>query len=470
LSVSDNEANALVEYSTNGGTVWTSSFTAATGANSVQVRQTDVAGNVSSASTAYTFTLDAAAPTVQIVDATNPNTSTGALTFGFNFNEAVTGFDASDVTLVNGTKGAFTATDSSHYTLVVTPSSSTTPQSMTLNVAADAATDTAGNASTAAAQWLTSILYGTAGVDSLTAGTALDHIFLGAGNDIIKLTSAAGSTSTATDVVLDFSAGDKIDLSSVLGLGGSAYTGSVLGDSGAGFVELKNVTLTQDAANNWTVVNLDIKLDSNSINGSKIDGMNLDLNYDASKVIFSNTTSPTYLVGPSTKNVWTPLDGNYLSTDQGSSPTGKIALPANTAGTNPITVDDLTLNVKLYVNGLVNSFAVGIESKASGGTTDVHTANGVTTDVDVGISKTAGITVGANGTLEIITDTGTLGTVGDNQLRMVSTFDQANNVTHLQVKYDTNAIFGTTTPSNVIAMDFLGDVTANLTPAHLTFI
>jgi hypothetical protein len=56
------EDAATVAYSTDGGQTWTSGFTAAPGANSVQVRQTDAAGNVGAASAAFTFTLDTQAP------------------------------------------------------------------------------------------------------------------------------------------------------------------------------------------------------------------------------------------------------------------------------------------------------------------------------------------------------------------------------------------------------------------------
>ena len=61
-----------------------------------------------------------------------------------------------------------------------------------------------------------------------------------------------------------------------------------------------------------------------------------------------------------------------------------------------------------------------------------------------------------------------LGTVGDNQLHMLTRFDGA--LTHLQLAYDTNPGAGATTASNVIAMDFLGDVTANLIPSHINYL
>ena len=67
LNVTGIENGATVQYSVDGGTTWATTFTAAQGANSVQVRQTDVAGNVSTATT-LAFTLDtvAVAPTVAL--------------------------------------------------------------------------------------------------------------------------------------------------------------------------------------------------------------------------------------------------------------------------------------------------------------------------------------------------------------------------------------------------------------------
>lgn len=57
LSITGQEAGALIEFSVDGGTTWSKSFTANPGLNSVLVRQTDVAGNISPA-TLEEFTLD----------------------------------------------------------------------------------------------------------------------------------------------------------------------------------------------------------------------------------------------------------------------------------------------------------------------------------------------------------------------------------------------------------------------------
>ncbi|WP_232453814.1 beta strand repeat-containing protein, partial [Burkholderia ubonensis] len=67
LNLSGVETGATVEYSTDGGHTWSTSFSATEGVNDVQVRQTDIAGNTSSA-TSFSFTLDtsAAAPGVAL--------------------------------------------------------------------------------------------------------------------------------------------------------------------------------------------------------------------------------------------------------------------------------------------------------------------------------------------------------------------------------------------------------------------
>ncbi|MFM0033102.1 hypothetical protein PQR70_43735, partial [Paraburkholderia madseniana] len=49
LTLGGVESGATVEYSTDGGHTWNTGFTAAEGTNDVQIRQTDVAGNVSAA-------------------------------------------------------------------------------------------------------------------------------------------------------------------------------------------------------------------------------------------------------------------------------------------------------------------------------------------------------------------------------------------------------------------------------------
>lgn len=404
--------------------------------------------------------------------------ATGVYTYTFTFGETVTGFDATDVTVTNGSKGTFSGSGTT-YTLQVTPTASTAPQSLAVSVAADAATGAFSNGNVAASATAHSVMYGDATANILTAGTSADTIFLGAGNDVIKLAAATGSTTAATDQVLDFASGDKIDMATILGTGGAGYTGTAFADTGAGFIEFKNLNLAKDSVNNQTTVTFDISFDAASINSSKISGSVIDLAYQYSLALDGGALSPKYT---STKSVWSLITTN-LSAADGGTPNGKIALVADTGTTNPIiitanTATGTVLSVELILSGQVDTFQLGFESKANGGATEVVTADGNVYGgasdsggvLALGVDKTAGASAGTTGTLEIVADTGTLGTVGDNQLHMVSVYDAASNTTHLQLSYDTNATFGSTTASSIIALDFEGDITANLTPASLTYI
>ncbi|WP_175701111.1 Ig-like domain-containing protein, partial [Burkholderia ambifaria] len=85
LNLTGVETGATVEYSIDGGHTWSTSFNAVEGVNNVQVRQTDVAGNTSSA-TSLSFTLDtsAAAPGIALTtdsgsNATDHITNVGTL-------------------------------------------------------------------------------------------------------------------------------------------------------------------------------------------------------------------------------------------------------------------------------------------------------------------------------------------------------------------------------------------------------
>ena len=101
----------------------------------------DAATNGNTAATQISVTTDATGPTVTITGPTDVVTEDFTVTF--TFSEGVTGFTADDVTVTNGTKGAFAEpTSGSVYTLVITPELGTT---VSVSVAADTAEDAAGN-------------------------------------------------------------------------------------------------------------------------------------------------------------------------------------------------------------------------------------------------------------------------------------------------------------------------------------
>ncbi|MGC4055835.1 MAG: Ig-like domain-containing protein [Paludibaculum sp.] len=109
----------------------------------------DSAGNaIANAST--TWTSDRTGPTLAITpNGTSSNQS--PITFTFAFNESVTGFTASDITVTNATKGALTGSGAS-YSMDITPSSEGV---VTVSVAASACTDSVGNQNSAASASVT---------------------------------------------------------------------------------------------------------------------------------------------------------------------------------------------------------------------------------------------------------------------------------------------------------------------------
>ena len=93
------------------------------------------------------YVVDNTAPTVTITGV--PGTSSAAFTATFTFTEAVTGFVVGEITLGNATASNFTVTSTTIYTALITP---TANGAVTVDVAADVATDAVGNGNTAATQ------------------------------------------------------------------------------------------------------------------------------------------------------------------------------------------------------------------------------------------------------------------------------------------------------------------------------
>ena len=470
-----------VESATNKGT-YTVNVTSALADGSYGLVVVDAAGNRNSAlitdgTVAATFAIETVAPTVTInVPATLTD---GAATVTFNFSETVYGFTAADISVANGSASATSFQSNASgtsYTALITPTSSTTPLALTIDVAAGVAFDAARNLSTVATQFATSALIGTSGNDTLTVSAAKDLIYLGAGTDTIKLSSATGSTAALTDGVQGFGSGDKIDLSAILGSlsGGAGYTSSALADTGFGFVELKNVTLTH-ATSTTTTVGFDITFDAATYEGNKISGAVIDLAYTYASVTSASVKSVTYTdTFGDAANFWPLMVTNMT----GSSGTGKITAAAFsdtsseslwTDGTNTI-IDSTgrTIAIKLVISENVSTFQLGFDGVGIVTTTSTGTDNSYTPTT--GVTKTAGASSGTTGVLEIVSDTDTLSTIGDNQLHMLTTYDSATGLTRLLVQYDSNSTYGTTTESSIIAMDFVGDLTSVLTPASLTFI
>jgi Ca2+-binding RTX toxin-like protein len=187
------------------------------GTYALTARATDVNGNAGVFSGATSITIDTTPPSVVISDDEGgvANIAGGDVTYTFTFDEDVTGFDASDVVVANGTKGAFNAVDPQTYTLVVTPDADF-EGNMTVDVAGGAAQDIAGNNSNAAVQSVQA-------VDTLrpTLNISLDDYALKIG-DVAQITFEFSEDVTgfdASDVTVDAAL-----LSNFASVDGNTYT------------------------------------------------------------------------------------------------------------------------------------------------------------------------------------------------------------------------------------------------------
>lgn len=149
--------NSKVEVTVNGQTInatvtgntWTATVTTPLNAGatsrtfSVSATATDLAGNKKTVTNDSAIVLDPNPPTVTFMASSGQITKVSPFTITITFSEPVTGFEASDISVINGVKGAFqTVTPGTVFTIVITP---TTQGAVTINVPEDVATDPAGN-------------------------------------------------------------------------------------------------------------------------------------------------------------------------------------------------------------------------------------------------------------------------------------------------------------------------------------
>ena len=188
------------------GTTYTLAITPASGSNVVVTVAANSATDgtnmgPASAETA-TATWDASVPTVGITGVPARISGTGNLTATFTFGEAVTDFDTSDVTVTGGTKGTFTESSSTVYTLVITPDGDA---NVVVTVAADSATDGLNtgpaSAETATAVW-TALVFNPAAVTVVEEATATYTVELSSqpdGNVTVTVAGASGEVTFDTD-------------------------------------------------------------------------------------------------------------------------------------------------------------------------------------------------------------------------------------------------------------------------------
>ena len=116
----------------------------AEGNHTITANVSDAAGNLAPEAT-HQFSSDTIAPLLTITD-NKPDAPTNAVvTYSFTFSEDIGNFDADDITVTGGIKGAFGTIDAKTYTLIVTPNADSTDP-ITVTVDSNKYTDVAGNA------------------------------------------------------------------------------------------------------------------------------------------------------------------------------------------------------------------------------------------------------------------------------------------------------------------------------------
>ncbi|EXS21619.1 flagellar system-associated repeat family protein, partial [Acinetobacter sp. 742879] len=161
---------------------------------------TDLAGNLGTGDVldgTDGFVVDTVAPTLAITADDLALAAGETANISFTFSEAVTGFDANDITLIGGTLSALVTTDNITWTAVFTPDGTGTAPS--ISVANGTYTDIAGNLGTG------DVLDGTDGfvVDTVAPTLAItaDDLALAAGE-------TANISFTFSEAVTGFDASD----------------------------------------------------------------------------------------------------------------------------------------------------------------------------------------------------------------------------------------------------------------------
>jgi len=275
LNVTGTETNALIEYSIDSGAHWTSSFTAIEGSNTVLVRQTDMAGNVST-STSLTFTLDTTAPTAPSAALTNDTGSSNSDGYTTDASLTVTPSDSTNDTITyainSGTYGStYTPpTTDGDYTVHVRETDkagNSTVTDLTIHLATTAAAPTVSlvTDSGIAADKITNVGAVTASgatgatfeysADGSTWASSFTATNEGINTVLVRQTDLAGNHSTATPFSFTLDTHADAPIVALLHDTGSSSTDGITSDSTLNLTGLEvgaTAEYSLDAGANWS--------------------------------------------------------------------------------------------------------------------------------------------------------------------------------------------------------------------------
>ncbi|MEM1295668.1 MAG: Ig-like domain-containing protein, partial [Verrucomicrobiota bacterium] len=255
---------------------------------------TDTAGNNSLVATQLTVAVDTAAPTPVITTAANP-TNSDPFTVTIDFGETVTGLDASDINVGGGTvSGAVMDNGNGNFTATIDP---TADGNITIDIAANAATDTAGNNSLVATQL-------TVAVDTAAPTPVITTAANPTSSDPFTVTIDFGETVTGFDA-------------SDINVGGGTVSGALV-DNGNG-----NFTATIDAAADGNIT-IDVAA------GVAQDGAGNNSLVATQLIVTVNTSAPVPVITTGANP--TNSDPFTVTIDFGESVTGFDASDINVGG------------------------------------------------------------------------------------------------------------------------------------------
>ncbi|WP_429439726.1 Ig-like domain-containing protein [Pseudomonas sp. BS3782 TE3695] len=152
LSVTNGELTNLA--SSDGGKTWTGTFTPTASitdpSNFIALdtsNVTDLAGNIgASVAVSNNYAIDGERPTAMVVVA-NPNLGVGQTSLvTFTFNEAVSGFDLSDISVANGSLSGLSSSDGGRtWTATLTPNANVSSGNNAISLSVAGVSDAAGN-------------------------------------------------------------------------------------------------------------------------------------------------------------------------------------------------------------------------------------------------------------------------------------------------------------------------------------
>jgi len=438
LNVTGIETGTTVEYSTNGGTTWAGAFTATAGVNNVQVRQTDVAGNVGTAT--FSFTLDNTAPTLSSStpadNAPNVVGSSIVLTFG----EAVAA-GTGDIVISDGTNTVNIPVGSGQVTfngstVTITPTTLAPATAYTVTLASGVITDLAGNAYTGNGGNPLNFTMADLPVVTITT-TETDNMLSVGDSAIINFTLSAASAdfavgditvsggtlsnfvaNTATSYSATLTPTTNSTANATVSVAANAFTSSTLGNMASSTFSIAVDTVAP------ATPTIALTSDTGSSNSDRITS-NAALTFGVAEtgatrsfVVDGGTASGTY-TAPTTNasHTVTVTDtdaaGNTSSASLTFTLDAAIAAPTVALTTNSgSTADSITNNAALTVSAAAADVTrtYTVDSGTASSTYTAPTAGGAHTVV-VTDTDTAGNTATANLTFTLDTAAPTLDTV-----------------------------------------------------------